>query len=65
MAVVKADGYGHGAIPVAQTALKNGARSLGVAYAQEAVELREAGITAPILVLGIAPPEGIEAALTT
>ena len=60
MAVVKADGYGHGAIPVAKTALNNGASSLGVAYVQEAVELREAGLSTPILVFGIAPPESID-----
>jgi alanine racemase len=51
-AVVKADGYGHGAVPVARTALAAGARSLAVATAQEAGELRRAGIEAPILVLG-------------
>lgn len=51
-AVVKADGYGHGAVPVARTALAAGARSLAVATAQEAGELRLAGIEAPILVLG-------------
>jgi alanine racemase len=60
MAVVKADGYGHGAVRVARTALAHGATYLGVAYAQEAVELREAGIAAPILVLGLAPPEAVE-----
>lgn len=63
MAVVKADGYGHGAVRVAQTALGSGAEHLGVAYAQEAVEIRRAGLTAPILVLGAAPPESVEALL--
>ena len=52
MAVVKADAYGHGAVPVAYAALAGGATWLGVALAQEALELREAGISAPILVLG-------------
>ena len=52
MAVVKADGYGHGALPVAQAALAGGARSLGVATLLEGVELREAGIQAPLLVMG-------------
>lgn len=52
MAVVKADGYGHGAVPVARTSLKNGATRLGVARAEEAVVLRNAGINAPILVFG-------------
>lgn len=57
MAVVKADGYGHGAIPVAQAALEAGATWLGVAILEEAVQLRQAGITAPILILGWTPPE--------
>ncbi|MGF1676796.1 MAG: alanine racemase [Rivularia sp. (in: cyanobacteria)] len=52
MAVVKADAYGHGAISVAQTALKSGASWLGVATVPEGIELREAGIKAPILILG-------------
>ena len=52
MAVVKADGYGHGALTVAQAALKGGASSLGVATLQEGLELRQAGIDAPVLVLG-------------
>jgi alanine racemase len=52
MAVVKADAYGHGAISVAQSALDAGANWLGVATIPEGIELREAGITAPILVLG-------------
>lgn len=52
MAVVKADAYGHGAVTVAQTALDAGARWLGVATVPEGVELREAGITAPILIMG-------------
>lgn len=56
MAVVKADGYGHGAIPVARTALENGAGWLGVARIEEALALREAGIAAPILVLGYTLP---------
>ncbi|MCP3899526.1 MAG: alanine racemase [Desulfobacteraceae bacterium] len=52
MAVVKADGYGHGSIKVAKVALKNGATWLGVARLAEAVKLREAKIKAPILVFG-------------
>lgn len=51
MAVVKANGYGHGAIPVAGTALEAGATWLGVAIPEEGIELREAGINAAILVL--------------
>ena len=52
MAVVKADGYGHGALPVARAALAGGASSFGVATLAEGVELRCAGITTPILILG-------------
>jgi alanine racemase len=49
MAVVKADGYGHGAVPVAEAALQAGATWLGSCSAPEAVALRQAGIEAPIL----------------
>jgi len=52
MAVVKADGYGHGAVPVAQAALAGGASCFGVATLAEGVQLRRAGIQAPVLVLG-------------
>ena len=52
MAVVKADGYGHGAVPVARAAMGGGASSLGVATLSEGIELRQAGIEAPILLLG-------------
>ncbi|MEM8829966.1 MAG: alanine racemase [Cyanobacteria bacterium P01_G01_bin.19] len=52
MAVVKADAYGHGAKIVAQTALDNGADCLAIATLAEGVELRQAGIKAPILILG-------------
>lgn len=52
MAVVKADAYGHGAVTVAQIALKCGASWLGVATVPEGIQLREAGINAPILILG-------------
>ena len=51
LAVVKADGYGHGAVPVAEAALEAGAMGLGVALVEEGIELRSAGIDAPILVL--------------
>lgn len=57
LAVVKADGYGHGAVPVARTALDAGASALGVALVQEAVTLREAGIDAEIMLLSQQPPE--------
>ena len=54
-AVVKADGYGHGAVPVARAALAAGAAGLCVALVQEGVELRQAGIDARILVLSEQP----------
>lgn len=54
-AVVKADAYGHGAVPCAKAALTAGARGLCVALTQEAVELRESGIEAPIMVLSEQP----------
>lgn len=57
MAVVKADAYGHGAVPVARAVLEAGASSLAVATAEEGVELRRAGMTAPILVLTDLLPE--------
>jgi alanine racemase len=49
MAVVKADGYGHGLVPSARAALDGGATWLGTAIVDEALALRAAGITAPIL----------------
>ncbi|MCP9818971.1 alanine racemase [Synechococcus sp. Cruz-9H2] len=52
MAVVKADGYGHGAAPVARAAMAGGATSLGVATLQEGIELRQAGLKEPVLVMG-------------
>ena len=52
MAVVKADGYGHGAVPCAKAALETGADWLGVAILEEGIELRENDITGPILVMG-------------
>lgn len=57
MAVVKADAYGHGAVPVARAALEAGAVSLGVAILEEGLALRRAGIAAPILVMGWTPAE--------
>lgn len=57
MVVVKANAYGHGMVEVAQTALEAGAGFLGVASLEEALALREAGINAPVLVLGyVSPP---------
>lgn len=56
MAVVKANAYGHGMIPVARALLAAGADWLGVARGTEALELRSRGITAPVLVLGYVDP---------
>jgi alanine racemase len=62
MAVVKADAYGHGAVTVSQTALEAGANWLGVATIPEGIELRQAGITVPILILGATyTPEQVRA----
>lgn len=55
-AVVKAGGYGHGAVPVARAALAGGATWLAVALVEEGRELRAAGITDPILILSEPPP---------
>ena len=62
-AVVKADGYGHGAVPGARAALAGGASWLAVATADEAVELRAAGIDSPILVMGAISAEELPVAL--
>ena len=58
-AVVKADAYGHGAVRVAKTALNSGAEYLAVATVQEGIELREALINAPILLLCEPPKTAI------
>ncbi len=63
MAVVKADGYGHGAATVARAVLDAGATSLAVALVEEGLALRDAGIDAPILVLSEVPADGCEAAI--
>ncbi|MBI3400790.1 MAG: alanine racemase [Acidobacteria bacterium] len=52
LAVVKANAYGHGAVPVSLALLATGAHQLGVATVEEGLELRDAGVTAPILVMG-------------
>ncbi len=59
-AVVKADGYGHGAVPVASAAVAGGATHLGVALAEEGHQLREAGIDVPVLVLSEPPGEAMQ-----
>ncbi len=62
MAVVKADAYGHGAVPVAK-AIDNLVDTFGVAMPEEGVELRKNGITKPILILGYTPPQMAELAI--
>ncbi len=62
-AVVKGNAYGHGIVEVARTALENGAGYLSVAYLKEAIELREAGIIAPILALAFTPADGVRTAI--
>src|SRR5690554_3478568 len=52
MAVIKANAYGHGAIPLARTLVEEGVQRFGVAIPEEGLELREAGIKIPIHVLG-------------
>ena len=63
MAVVKANGYGHGAVEVAQAALSGGATWLGVSSVAEGVELRQSGISVPILNMGYTPPAALSAAI--
>jgi alanine racemase len=62
-AVVKADAYGHGAVQSAEAFLRGGATWLAVALVDEGIELREAGITAPILMLSEPPADAIDAAV--
>ena len=73
MAIVKADGYGHGAVPVGRAALEGGATGLGVADVTEALQLRGAGIDAPLLAwihdrdadFAAAAAQGIELGVST
>ena len=62
IAVVKANAYGHGDVQIAETALEAGAAYLAVAFMDEAIALRNKGITAPILVLGATRPEDVQVA---
>jgi alanine racemase len=68
MAVVKANGYGHGAVPVAMAAVEGGAAWLGVALVEEGLALRQGGVGAPVLVLTEFPPgserDALDAGLT-
>ena len=63
-AVVKANGYGHGAQLTARAMLEGGADSLAVAIVDEGIELRGSGVSAPILLLAEIPPETIPDALS-
>ena len=63
MAAVKADGYGHGLVPCARAALEAGATRLGPAFIQEALDLRAAGVTAPILSWIVTPGEPVDDAV--
>ena len=63
IAVVKADGYGHGDVEIAQTAIEAGAKMVSVATPDEAVRLREFGISEDILVMGPSPADFAEMAL--
>ena len=64
LAVVKADAYGHGLVPVAKAALEGGATWLGVALLEEAIALRSAGITAPILAWLVPPGSDFKSAVS-
>ena len=63
LAVVKADAYGHGLVPVAKAALAGGAKWLGVALLEEAIALRKAGVTAPILAWLVPPGSDFQSAV--
>ena len=63
MAVVKADGYGHGLLPCARAALAGGASWLGVAFLEEALAVRAAGVDAPVLAWLFSPQEDLSAAV--
>ncbi len=64
MAVIKADGYGHGAVEVSKVLLYNGASSLGVAICDEGVSLRQNNIFVPILILGYTPAQKLSDVVT-
>lgn len=63
MGAVKADAYGHGLVPCSEAVLEGGASRLGTAFVREALALREAGVTAPILSWLITPDEPLDEAL--
>ncbi|MGE5543679.1 MAG: alanine racemase [Bacillota bacterium] len=61
MAILKANAYGHGILEVARVCVKQGVDFLGVALLDEALFLRESGITTPVLILGYTPPTALDA----
>jgi len=61
MPVVKADAYGHGAVPVSRRLVEEGADILGVAVVEEGAELRRGGVEVPILVMGWIGPDQLDA----
>lgn len=63
MAAVKANGYGHGAVQVAKAAIEAGIHQIAVAFVDEGIELREAGVTVPILILGYTSVEAVKDAI--
>jgi alanine racemase len=63
MAVVKANGYGHGAMPVAESALRGGATWCAVSQVEEAIILRQSGLNCPLLVLGFTPSNKLSEAI--
>ncbi|WP_020060318.1 alanine racemase [Bacillus sp. 123MFChir2] len=63
MTAVKANAYGHGAVPIAKAAINAGTTHLAVAFVDEGIELREAGIEVPILILGYTPHDAIADAI--
>ena len=65
MAVVKADGYGHGLVPCARAAVQGGAGWLGVAFLEEALALRAAGLYVPMLAWLFAPQEDLAPAVAS
>ncbi len=60
MAIIKADGYGHGAVPIAKVLDRIGVDTFGIAILEEGIELRRAGIKKPLLILGYTPKEQLK-----
>jgi alanine racemase len=64
MAIIKADAYGHGALPIAKTLDNLGVDAFGIAIIEEGIELRKAGINKPVLILGYTPKEQYDQLVT-